>query len=68
MLQGHKISFNIYAEDEMEVTVARHVISEFIAENAREGRAVTAKRLTEALRLWRNNAFIRNAVSRFLSE
>lgn len=68
MLTGHTLSFNIYAEDEMEVNVARHVITEFIAENAREGRAVTAKRLTDAIRQWKNNAFVRNAVNNFLTD
>lgn len=65
-MQGFPITFNIYANDAQEVEILRFVITEFIRKHAEEGRAVSAKKLTEALQNCENNPIIRNRVKRFL--
>ena len=65
-MQGFPITFNIYANDAQEVETLRFVITEFIRKHAEEGRAVSAKKLTEAIQNCENNPIIRNRVKRFL--
>lgn len=62
MLQGHPITFNIYANNEQEVETLRFVIAEFIRMHAEEGRAVTAVKVADALRKWHNNPIIKNRI------
>lgn len=64
-MQGFPITFNIYANDAQEVEVLRFVITEFIRKHAEEGRAVSAKKLTEALNNCENNPIIRNRIIKF---
>lgn len=68
MLKGFPITFNIYAENEQEVEEARFVITEFINNNARQGRAVTAKKVANALAKWDSNPFIRNRIVNYLQQ
>lgn len=65
-MNGFPITFNIYANNEQEVEVARFVITEFIRRHAEEGRAVSATKITEALQNCENNPMIRNRIIRFL--
>ena len=65
-MEGFPITFKIYANDAQEVEVLRFVITEFIRKHAEEGRAVSAKKLTEAIQNCENNPIIRNRVKRFL--
>ena len=62
MLKGLPITFNVYANDEQEVETLRFVITEFIRIHAEQGRAVSASRLTDALRNWDKNPFIKNKI------
>ena len=65
MLQGYEIKFNIYAESEEEATVAKNAIVEFISAHARQGRAVTGKKIAEAVSKWDKNPFIKSKIIDF---
>lgn len=67
MLKGIPITFNVYANDEQEVEVLRFVITEFIRLHAEQGRAVTAAKLTDALRNWDKNPIVRNRVIEYFN-
>lgn len=61
-LKGFPISFNIYAENEEEVEEARKAIIAFIGLHASQCRAVTARKVTQALSNWDKNPFVRNQI------
>jgi len=65
-MKGYPITFNIYARDEQEVEVLRFVITEFIRLHAEQGRAVSASKVTEALRNWDKNPIVKNRINSFL--
>lgn len=67
MLKGLPVTFNVYAESEKEVETLRFVITEFIRINAEQGRAVTAQKLTEAVRSWDKNPFVKNRIISYLN-
>ena len=67
MLQGYPITFSLYAESEQEVADLKFVITEFIRLNAEQGRAVTARKMAEALKNWDKNPFIRNRIISYLN-
>lgn len=67
MLKGLPITFNIYANNEQEVEVLRFVITEFIRLHAEQGRAVTAAKLTDALRKLDKNPIVRNRVIEYFN-
>ncbi len=64
-MKGFPITFNIYAEDEQEIQDLHFVITEFIRLHAEQGRAVSARKVTEALRRWDHNPFIKNRIIEF---
>ena len=57
-MKGYEIRFNIYAESEQEVEMARRAIVEFISDNAQQGRAVTAKKIADIIPQWKGNSLI----------
>ena len=57
-MKGYEIRFNIYANSEQEVEAARRAIVGFITDNANEGRAVTAKKIADAIPQWKGNSLI----------
>lgn len=54
--------FNIWAESQQEVDEMRMALIEFINEHGKQGRYVTAKKVTEAVRGWKNNAIVKNKI------
>lgn len=64
-LKGYQLSFNIYAYDEQEVEEARMAIIAFIGQHAREGRAVTARKVAQAVARWDQNALVRNQIIKY---
>ena len=67
MLKGLPITFNIYAENEQEVEELRFVITEFIRTQAEKGRAVTARKMADALRGWDKNPIVKNRIIHYLN-
>lgn len=61
----YDIKFQIYAESESEAQDAQQAIKGFIRQHAAQGRAVTGKKITEAIGSWEKNVFIRNQVISF---
>jgi hypothetical protein len=61
-LKGFPISFNIYAENETEVEECRKAIIAFIGLHASQCRAVTARKVTQALSNWDKNPIVRNHI------
>lgn len=66
-MNGYEIKFNIYADSPEEVEAARMSIVSFINQHAQHGRAVTARKITEAVSRWDKNPFVRNRIIEFFS-
>lgn len=61
---GYEVRFNIYAETQAEADEAARAIKDFIGDSARQGIAVTARRLTDAVRKWGTHPLVRNYFKR----
>lgn len=59
-MEGFEIKFNVYAATQEEADEAAQTIRQFISELAVQGKAVTATKITEAVRKYRNNYFVIN--------
>ena len=57
-MRGYEIRFNVYAESQEEADRATEAVKAFIDGKARQGIAVTAKRLREAVERWKDNYFV----------
>lgn len=66
-MNGYEIKFKIYADSPEEVEAARMSIVSFINQHAQQGRAVTARKITEAVSRWDKNPFIKNRIIEFFS-
>ena len=66
-MEGYEIKFNIYANNEAEVEKARQALVGFIADNARQGRAVSANKITQAVARWQDNPFVKQQIINFFS-
>ena len=64
-MRGFPITLNIYADNEAEVADARAALVEFIAQHAREGRAVSAKKIAKAVRSWQNDPLVRYRIIKY---
>lgn len=67
-MKGYEIRFNIYAENEQEVEEARQAICAFIRSHAEQGRAVTAKRVADAVSKWDSNPIVRSRIINYLTD
>ena len=54
--------FNVWAENQQEVDEMRKAMIDFIDEHGKQGRFVTARKVTEAVRNWKANAIVRNRI------
>lgn len=61
-LRGFPITFNVYARSEKEVEDLRMAIIAFIGHHAREGRAVDAARLAQAIANWDKNPLVKSQI------
>lgn len=61
-LHGFPLQFNIYAESEAEVEECRMAIIAFIGLHASQCRAVTAKKVAQAISNWDKNPIVRNQI------
>ena len=66
-MQAFEMQLFIYAETEQEVEECRKAVHAFIEENRKEGRAVTASKLTTALGRWKSNMFVKAGIINFLN-
>ena len=58
-LKGFPLTFNIYAENEQEVEDCRMAIIAFIGLHASQCRAVTAKKVAQAISNWEKNPLVK---------
>lgn len=64
-LKGFPIQFNIYAESAEEAEEARMAIIAFIGYHASQCRAVTARKVAQALNNWDKNPIVRNRINEY---
>ena len=61
-MKAFDIQFQIYAEDENEVAELRQTIIWFINLHRANGRAVTARKVSDAIKRWDKNVIVRNRI------
>ena len=61
-------SFNVWAESQEEANEMRQAFIDFIDEHGKQGRFVSARKVTEALRNWKSNVLVRNRIIEHLSK
>lgn len=61
-MKVYQLSTPIYAESESEVVELRNAIVAFINEHRQHGRAVSARKVTEAIRNWDSNIIVKNRI------
>jgi hypothetical protein len=59
-MQGFEVKFNVYAETQAEADLASDAIKAFISGMAQKGIAVTANKMTDAVKKWKDNYFVTN--------
>lgn len=67
-MQAFEMKIYIYADSPEEVEECRRAIHQFIEENRLEGRAVTAKKISEALPKWKTNMLVKAGIINFLNK
>ena len=61
-MKVYELQTPIYAESESEVVELRNAIVAFINEHRQHGRAVSARKVTEAIRNWDSNIIVKNRI------
>lgn len=67
-MQVFDMTIKIYAETQQDVDDCRNAIHQFIEDNRQEGRAVTAKKVADALPRWKSNPFVHMGIVNFLNK
>lgn len=57
-MKGFKVCFNIFAESQEEADKVSAVLGQFVDNNARQGVAITASKVIEAINRWGNNFLV----------
>lgn len=61
-LKGYSITFQLYAHSEEEAEEARMAIVAFIGQLRQYGRAVTGKKVAQAVVNWDSNPIVKNQI------
>lgn len=56
------VSFNVWASSEEEAQELKRAIGSFVDEQGRQGRKVTAAKLTAAIQRWQENPIVRTSI------
>lgn len=64
-MQGYEVSFKIYAESQEEADIVSKAFKDFVENQRVNGRAVTAKKIINALYKLEGNAFIKSQVNNY---
>lgn len=59
-MSGYEIKFNVYADSQEEADRASEAVKAFISEKAKQGIAVTANKLSEAIGRFKDSYFVTN--------
>ena len=57
-MKGFQVTFNVYAYSKEEADRASEALRAFVDEQAKQGRAVTAQKITDAINKYKNNYFV----------
>ena len=57
-MKGFKVSFNIFAESQEEADKLSVELGRFVDNNAKQGIAITANKVSEAIKRWGNNFLV----------
>ena len=57
-MKGFKVSFNVFAESQEEANKLSNALGQFVDNNAKQGVAITAKKVLEAINRWGNNFLV----------
>ena len=66
-MKGYEVRFNIYANSQQEADMATQAIKAFISEHAKQGRAVTALKVANAIGNWKSNVLVRNRIINYFN-
>ena len=66
-MKGYEIKFNVYAESQEEADAATQAIKAFISEHAKQGRAVTANKISAAISNWKSNVLVKNRIINYFN-
>lgn len=61
-MKGFEVKFNIYANSQEEADEVSQTIKDFIAENAKNQVAITANKVSKAIKNWKSNVFVKNHI------
>lgn len=61
-MKGFEVKFNIYANSQEEANETSQTIKDFIAENAKNQVAITANKVSKAIKNWKSNVFVKNHI------
>ena len=59
-MQAYNVAIPIYAESEEEVAAFQKTFYDFVDEKRNQGIAVSAKKLTQALKMFKDNQYFNN--------
>ena len=59
-MTGFEMKFSVYADSQEEADDAVAEVKKFISDLALQGKAVTAKKIADAIRKYKNNYFVTN--------
>ena len=57
-MKGFQVTFNVYANSKEEAEAASKALRTFVDDQAKQGRAVTAQKITDAINKYKNNYFV----------
>lgn len=66
-LRGYPITFELYAHSPQEAENARMAIIAFIGLHARQGRAVTAEKVAQAVARWDQNPIVKSQIIKYFT-
>ena len=66
-MKGYEVKFNVYANSQQEADMAAQAIKAFISEHAKQGRAVTAMKIANAIPKWKDNVLVRNRIINYFN-
>ena len=61
------ISFKVWANDDSEAEILNRELGLFVDNQGKQGRKVTASKLTEAIQKWSNNPFVKNTLNSYFT-
>lgn len=61
------ITFKVWANSDTEAEILSRELGLFVDNQGKQGRKVTASKLTEAIQKWSNNLLVKNTINSYFS-